>query len=167
MSLIVVDTQILIWAVKREATPGQEPMIEKALRYLEHVDKSKDRIIVPSVVVSEFLANVPDESEAALLQVLSQKFMIVPFDAPAAVLAARVWRKNSSGNPSLVKQLKDEGVKQAKIKADLQIIGTALARRADRITTHDEGLVKNAKGHIDAGPMPDLPTQPELRLSGV
>ena len=119
------------------------------------------------LVVSEFLANVPDESEAALLQVLSQKFMIVPFDAPAAVLAARVWRKNSSGNPSLVKQLKDEGVKQAKIKADLQIIGTALARRADRITTHDEGLVKNAKGHIDAGPMPDLPTQPELRLSGV
>jgi hypothetical protein len=30
MSLIVVDTQILIWAVKREATPGQEPMIEKS-----------------------------------------------------------------------------------------------------------------------------------------
>ena len=164
MSLVVVDTQILIWAVKREATPGQEPMIQKALHYLEHLDKSKDRIIVPSVVVSEFLANVPDEREVALLQVLSQKFMIAPFDAPAAVLAARVWRKNSSGNPSLVRQLKDEGVKQAKIKADLQIIGTALARRADRVTTHDDWLMKNAKVHIDAGPMPDLPTQNESKL---
>lgn len=43
MSLIVIDTQILIWAVKREATPGQEPMIEKAARYLEHLDKCKDQ----------------------------------------------------------------------------------------------------------------------------
>jgi hypothetical protein len=31
-----------------------------------------------------------------------------------------------------------------------------------RITTHDDGLIKNANGHIEAGPMPDLPSQPEL-----
>ena len=31
MSLIVVGTQVLIWEVKREATPGQEPMIENAV----------------------------------------------------------------------------------------------------------------------------------------
>jgi hypothetical protein len=30
-----------------------------------------------------------------------------------------------------------------------------------RITTHDDGLIKNANGHIEAGPMPDLPSQPE------
>ena len=49
MSLIVVDTQILIWAVKREATAGQEPMIEKGARYLEYVDKCKDQIIVTAM----------------------------------------------------------------------------------------------------------------------
>ena len=99
MSLIVIDTQILIWAVKREATAGQEPMIEKATRYLEYLDKCKDRIIIPSVVVSEFLANVPDDREAAVLQALQERFMIMPFDTLAAVYAARVWRKNSEGNP--------------------------------------------------------------------
>ena len=165
MSLIVVDTQILIWAVKREATPGQEPMIEKAARYLEHLDKCKDQIIIPSVVVSEFLANVPDEREAAVLKALEKRFMVIPFDTLAAVYAARIWRKNSEGNPSPIQQLKADNFTKAKIKADIQIIGTALARKAARITTHDDGLIKNANGHIDAGPMPDLPTQPELGLA--
>ena len=82
----------------------------------------------------------------------------------AAVYAARIWRKNSEGNPSPIQQLKLDNFTKAKIKADIQIIGTALARKAARITTHDEGLIKNATGHIDAGPMPDLPTQPELGL---
>jgi predicted nucleic acid-binding protein len=165
MSLIVLDTQILIWAVKREATPGQEPMIEKAARYLEHLDKCKDQMIIPSVVVSEFLANVPDERQAAVLKALENRFMVIPFDMLAAVEAARIWRINSSGNVPLVQQLKADGFKNAKIKVDLQIIGTALARKAARITTHDEGLIKNAWGHLEAGPMPDLPTQPELGLA--
>lgn len=165
MSLIVVDTQILIWAVKREATPGQEPMIEKAVRYLEYLDKCKDQIIIPSVVVSEFLANVPDDREAAVLKALEKRFMVIPFDTLAAVHAARIWRINSSGNASLVQQLKADGFKNSKIKADIQVIATALARKAVRITTHDDGLIKNANGHIEAGPMPDLPTQPELGLA--
>ena len=122
MSLIVVDTQILIWAVKREATPGQEPMIEKAAHYLEHLDKCKDQILIPSVVVSEFLANVPDEREAAVLQALEKRFMVIPFDTLAAVHAARIWRINSAENPSLIQQLKADGFKNAKIKADIQII---------------------------------------------
>ena len=164
MSLIVIDTQILIWAVKREATPGQEPMIEKAARYLEYLDRCKDKIIIPSVVVSEFLANVPEEREAAVLQTLSERFMIMPFDTLAAVHAARVWRKNSEGNPSITQQLKANDITKAKIKADIQIVATALARKAVRITSHDEWLVKSAQGHIEAGPMPDLPTQPELGL---
>lgn len=165
MSLIVVDTQILIWAVKREATPGQEPMIEKAVRYLEHVDKCKDQIIVPSVVVSEFLANVSDEREEAVLKALEKCFMVIPFDTLAAVYAARIWRKNSEGNPSIIQKLKADNLTKAKIKADIQIIATALARKAVRITTHDDGLIKNSNSHIDAGPMPDLPSQPELGLA--
>ena len=164
MSLVIVDTQILILAVKREATPSQEPMIEKAARYLEHLDKCKDQIIVPSVVVAEFLANVPDEREETVLKAFERRFMVAPFDTLAAVYAARIWRKNSSGNPSLVQQLKADGYKSAKVKVDIQIIATALARKAVRITTHDDGLIKSASGHIEAGPMPGLPTQPELSL---
>ena len=77
-------------------------MIEKAARYLEHLDKCKDQIIIPSVVVSEFLANVPDEREAAVLKALEKRFMVIPFDTLAAVHAARIWRINSAEKPSLI-----------------------------------------------------------------
>ncbi|MGB8370992.1 MAG: hypothetical protein ACLPYZ_10895 [Limisphaerales bacterium] len=36
------------------------------------------------------------------------------------------------------------------------------ARKAVRITTRDDGLIKNANGHSEAGPMPDWPALPEL-----
>ncbi len=88
--------------------------------------------------------------------------MVIPFDPLAAVHAARIWRKNSEGNPSITQVLKADNFTRAKIKADIQIIATALTRKAGRITTHDDGLVKSATGHIEAGPMPDLPAQPEL-----
>jgi hypothetical protein len=39
---------------------------------------------------------------------------------------------------------------------------SALAGKAVRITIHDDGLIKNANGHSEAGPMPDFPSQPEL-----
>jgi hypothetical protein len=41
-------------------------------------------------------------------------------------------------------------------------IATALARKAVRITIHDDGLIKNANGHIEAGPGPDWPALAEL-----
>jgi hypothetical protein len=44
-------------------------------------------------------------------------------------------------------------------------IASALARKAMRITTHDDGLIKNTNGHIEAGTMPDWPALPELWLT--
>jgi len=46
------------------------------------------------------------------------------------------------------------------LRLALKIFCWTLARKAVRITTHD-GLIKNANGHIEAGPRPDLPAQPE------
>jgi hypothetical protein len=39
---------------------------------------------------------------------------------------------------------------------------SALAGKAVRITTHDDGLIKNANGHTEAEPMPDWPTVLEM-----
>jgi hypothetical protein len=47
----------------------------------------------------------------------------------------------------------------------LKVFCWTLAGKAGRITTHDDRLIKNANGYIEAGPMPDLPTQPELGLA--
>jgi len=44
----------------------------------------------------------------------------------------------------------------------LKVFCWTLAGKAGRSTTHDDGLIKNANGHIEAGPMPDWPALPEL-----
>lgn len=62
----------------------------------------------------------------------------------------------------LIAPKSDEGGRPDEGKSN---IATALAGKAGRITSHDDGLTKNASGHIEAGPMPDLPTQPELGLA--
>lgn len=46
-----------------------------------------------------------------------------------------------------------------------RVIATALAGKAVRITTHDDGLIRSANSHIEAGLMPDLPSRTELGLA--
>ncbi len=164
MSLICVDNHLLIWGVRNEASPGQEAMISKAVRYINFVDEQKDDILVPSVVVAEFLAGIADERSAAVLAVLERRFRVAPFDTPAAVVAAKIWRKVKSENAGLLEELKDGGSSRPKIKADIQIIATAVVRKADRIITHDTGLQKLAQGWIEAVPIPDIPTQGEFPI---
>jgi predicted nucleic acid-binding protein len=166
MSLICADNHLLIWGVRNVATTGQEVMIAKAVRYISFVDEQKDDILVPSVVLAEFLAGVPEERSAAVLAVMEKRFKIAPFDTPAAVIAARIWRKVKSENASLLDDLRQDGVSRIKIKADIQIIATAVARKADRIISHDAGLQKLAEGWIEAVPIPDIPTQGSLFEEG-
>ena len=162
MSLICVNNHLLIWGVRNEATKGQEDMVAKAVRYINFLDEQKDDILVPSVVLAEFLAGVPDERSAAVLAVMEKRFKIAPFDTPAAVIAARIWRKMKLENPALLDELKQAGDSRTKIKADIQIIATAVARKAAQIISHDAGLQKLAIGLIDAVPIPDIPTQGSL-----
>lgn len=160
MSLICVDTQILIWGVRREATAGQEDMIGKAVRYFEHLDTNKDTILVPTIVLSEFLVHIPKKSTGAVLGALQRRFMIAPFDAPAAAIAADIWREKLD----TVRAMKQDGVIHATIKADVHILATALARNASCIVTYDSWLVKLAEGRLSASEMPKLASQTELGL---
>ncbi len=163
MSLVCLDTHILIWGVRNEAAPGQEEMIGRAQRYFDYLDANKDRILIPTVVVSEFLAHTPPEKHAALAQTLLKRFMVVPFDLPASLKAAEIWQ---SSRQSIVPGLRAEfpDITRAKIRSDILIVASAVARKCDRIVTHDEALIRQAVPHIDAGPMPPLLVQPVLGL---
>lgn len=51
MDLVCFDTQIIIWGVKRQATPGQEDNIDKAKYLINTCEENGIDIMVPSVVV--------------------------------------------------------------------------------------------------------------------
>ena len=84
MSSACIDNHILIWGIRKEATPGQEPMILRAELFLKYLEDAKTTVIVPSVVIGEFLVKVPVARHQEVQAVLEKRFQIVPYDAVAA-----------------------------------------------------------------------------------
>jgi predicted nucleic acid-binding protein len=167
MKRVCLDNHILIWGVRGVSTSGQEQQIEQARQLFEDLDQSDARVMIPSVVVAEFLAGVPKPQHGNLLDVLNRRFQIPPFDTRTAALAAELWREAAERNPHLKDQVKEAfpGTEKAKIKADIMILATALARNADILYTHDGPLAKVAEGRIDVRQLPPLrPKQADLPL---
>jgi hypothetical protein len=50
---ICFDTAPLIWGVRGDASPGQEPMIERARSFIAELTTKGFAIMVPSPVIAE------------------------------------------------------------------------------------------------------------------
>ena len=167
MKRVCLDNHILIWGVRGYATPGQEDRVERARDLFVELDESDAQVIVPSVVVAEFLAGVPRARHQDLLDVLNRRFQIPPFDTRTAALAAEIWREAATRNPHLKEQVQElfPGTEKAKIKADMMILATALVRKADVLYTHDGPLRKVAEERIEVRDLPpQRPKQANLPL---
>ena len=165
MKRVCLDNNILIWALRAVATPGQEGMVGRAQALLQDLDEADADILVPAVVVSEFLAGVPKPQHAGLLEVLNRRFQLPPFDVRSAAMAAELWRNAAERNPHLREQIREAfpATERAKIKADTMILATALARKADVIFTHDGPLRMVANGLIEVRDLPPpRPVQAQL-----
>lgn len=161
MKRACLDNHILIWGVRGVSTPGQEGMINRAQSLFEDLDAADADIIVPAVVVAEFLAGVPVPQHIGLLDVLNRRFQVVPFDVRTASIVAELWRDAAERNPHLRDQIREAfpGTERAKIKADLMILASALARGADVLYTHDGPLKVAAAGRIEVRELP--PSRPK------
>lgn len=161
MKRVCLDNHILIWGIRGMATPGQEEMVERAKDLLFEMDEMDAEILVPSVVVAEFLAGIPKTQHVGILEVLNRRFQLPPFDVRTAAIAAELWREAAERNPNLKEQIQDAfpGTEKAKIKADMMILATALVRKADILYTHDGPLKKSAEGRIEIRELP--PAKPK------
>lgn len=145
--IICLDTQIVIWGVKKEASPGQEEMLAKAELFLKTCENDKVEIIIPTIVIGEILSGMADEKQSEFIKYMTSQFMIVPFDIRSAVVFAKLW-KIWKENKRLRKELKDQGAKREEMKADCMIVAIAKSRNADCIYSHDDKLRTFAEGHI-------------------
>lgn len=167
MNRVCLDNHILIWGVRGISTPGQEGMIDRAQALFEDLDESDADIMVPAVVVSEFLAGVPKPQHSGLLDVLNRRFQLPPFDVRTAAVAAGLWRDAAERNPHLREVVREAfpGTEKAKIKADIMILATALVRKADILYTHDGPLRAIAAEWIEVRDLPaSRPRQSDLPL---
>lgn len=158
MDLVCFDTQIIIWGVKRQATPGQKDKIDKAKYLISICERDGIDIMVPSVVVAEILCALDSSLHNAFSEFMHRRFIVPPFDTQAALHFAEMWRNK--------KQIKDDSrISRAEMKADFMITATAMARGAKCIYSEDVGLKKFAQDYIDIRPLPSIERQMSIEDS--
>jgi predicted nucleic acid-binding protein len=160
MSLVCFDTQVVIWGVKQEATPGQDVMIQKAKALITRCDANKVSVMLPSLVVAELLMAVDTKLHNNFIAFVNARFIVPTFDTNAAAIFAAMWRDrkiNLDQDPSIAKT-------RAEMKADFMIVATAIAQGADCIYTEDPLLEKFAQGRIDIRPLPSIQQQLSINV---
>ncbi len=163
MRIVCLDTQVLYWGIIGRASRGQEALIPRARDFLIALTSdSETHIVVPSIVLAELLAFVPEADQANVLLRLQQDWLIVDFDARAALVFGQM-RANRFVQEQFRQMRADppETSRRALI-ADCMIIATAIAHDAEVLYSDDRALLKLADGWIAARRFEDEPYQMRL-----
>lgn len=138
---------VLIWWVRKDCTPGQEDMLERTRWLMNRLEEEGTDIMLSSVSLAEFLrGSSPDQAENQF-RIIRENFLVQPFDAMAAQQVASAFGQAIS--------IGEYVERKTAMKADILIVGTALAHGADVIYSHDRGLRKLAgKAGLQAEDIP-------------
>src|ERR1044072_1822900 len=145
---VALDSQIIIWGIKRIASVGQEENIPKAAALIKQLEKEGCTIIIPMPVIGEILTPVPLSDHAGLLSIISKNIQIIPFDIPAAAKFAEMMQ-SFKGDEELKKYRLEAIIPREVVKVDYMIAAIAVSRKCDRIYSNDKGLAKFASGFIE------------------
>jgi predicted nucleic acid-binding protein len=152
MSLICLDTHILIWGIKGESNPEQTQMVRSAKKFLYDLQQQKEvQVMIPAVVVGELLMPIPIEQHAHFIKLLGKSFQIPPFDVAAARIFAEIWQSKKS-----IRQELNGEMGREHMKVDCQIVAIAKVNKAECIYSYDHGLTKFSDGYV---PIKQLPTE--------
>lgn len=151
--MVVFDTSVLLLVLdpnaKAPSDPGTGETVEKAVERIEYLIENltvdKERIVIPTPVLSEVLVHAGDALQS-YLDTLNQQaaFRIAPFDQKAAIEAAlaisdairRGGHRVDAANPDATK---------TKIKFDRQIVAIAKAEGAHTVYSDDDDVHNYAK----------------------
>ena len=159
--LVCIDTHVLIWGISNYAIPGQEHMIDRTKRFLAWLDNRQAQVLIPTVIIAEFLMNVPVEHHATITNLLEKSFVVAPFDTQSASYFSKIWQEKKG--QKVVQELQRSGRTREAIKVDGMFVATAVARKASRIYSQDHiGVAKFSEGYIDVEEIPDIPQQANL-----
>ena len=141
--MIALDTTILIWGVRREEPEGREDLVARCTDLIADYKQRCIAITVPSVVMAEYLADSSPEKQKEQQAIIGSNFHVSPFDAKAAAIAAELHSKR------LMNEIRAESdIPRQCLKADVQIIATAIAHDATHIYSDDGHFTKLAQGKI-------------------
>ena len=85
-----IDSNIIVWGIKKQASEGQEDMIARAEHIFIQADEYNDFILIPTIVLAEILTPEPPEVRNRYIDILNKSFIIAPFDTRAALKFADI-----------------------------------------------------------------------------
>ena len=154
MRIVCLDTQTLIWGIKRQASKGQENMILKAEHLIHQLQEQRIEAMIPTLVLAELLMPLEEENYGGFLAQMSKGFIVVPFDTSAAAHFATLWKNWRAKHPRRQGQARNPT--RAEMKTDFMIIATAISRKADCIYSEDNDIATFAEGHIEVKRLPSF-----------
>lgn len=163
--IVCIDTQILVWGVLKKPPLGEEHLVQLSSDFLRWIEEQKCRVILPTVIVAELLVTVPPEDQTEAMKRFRSDWRVVEFDLPAAQQFA-VMRQSQLIKNRLTHLLdpNNPGATREALKADVMIIATAIAQRAQIIYSNDRHLRSLAEGYILAKNFVDETFQRSLNL---
>ena len=163
--MIVFDANFLIYFLdpKIKDGVGSNPRIDHLVATIQ---KTGERIIVPTPALSEVLVKAGDAGPKYLdIIARSRFFRVAEFGERAAVEAAALTRDAIAGGD---KRGVTPDADWGKVKFDRQIIAIARVVGAMTIYTNDGQLARNAKAAgisaINPDGLPEPPTAPQLEM---
>ncbi|MGH2486617.1 MAG: type II toxin-antitoxin system VapC family toxin [Ktedonobacterales bacterium] len=131
--MIAADTNVLIDARQGRTDPALADRVTRARSLVNEASKANIEIVLPSIVVSEYLAWFDDAARPAQRSALEANFKIMPFDLNAAELAAAIDKRHRAAGTARL-----AGVSRACLRVDVMILATAIAAGAKALYTSDE-----------------------------
>jgi predicted nucleic acid-binding protein len=138
----------LVWGIRQE---GPEDRRKRAKWLFQQLELDKAQVIIPSVALSEYLIRVKPEEHGGVVAALSGRFLIQPFDAQCASLAAKLFLQGKE-----LRKMSADGARKT-LKADAFIIATAVVHGARKLYSGDADCRKLASKVRDLT-VEDLPT---------
>jgi len=141
----------LIWGVRKQGSSDEQ---DRARYLFASLDEREAQVIIPSVVLSEFLVKVESGKMASTTAALAERFLIVPFDVRSAALAAELFAR-FKGKRTVGKA----GARDC-LKADALIVASAKTGGARTFFSDDSECRKMAE-FVFPENVYRLPDQPE------
>ena len=126
--LVAIDTMILVWGLRRA---GQEEQIKRADWLIDSFDENNVQVIVPSVCLAEYLIPCDPATHNDTIAELAKRFILAPFDARGAALAARLFVEGKKDRKMATKNARNL------LKSDSLIIATAAVHGARTFYSDD------------------------------
>lgn len=162
--IVCIDTNILIWGIRKEASPGQEDNILYAKHFLKTLHNRDNNIIIPTPVIAELFTPLPKEAYPKMHKKIAELGSICSFDLGASLKYASLFSSLSKKDRQK-NNIELETTKSA-MKIDLMILSIALVNKCEILYTNN---VKDFKPWIVGQPiqildMPRIPFEQDLNF---